>query len=122
MGRLKETGDAGGGAERVGLGERLGNLLSILWQGRGPRAVQLQLVSRMALGPKQSLALVEADGMRILIATASNSAATMLLLPKAEQAGAEMTMHAYENGHAAHRLAENQDGRVPIRRMPGRAS
>lgn len=122
MGRLKETGDAGGGAERIGIGERLGNMLSILWQSRGPRAIQLQLVSRMALGPKQSLALVEADGMRVLIATGSNSTATMLLLPKAEQAGAETTMHAYENGYVAHRSAESEDGRVPICRMPGRAS
>jgi hypothetical protein len=102
----------------------------------------------MALGPKQSLALVEADGTRLLIAYGANAAASMLLLPKAEQAGAErtaqevthdveMTTHAYESGrhaisrheisrheisHPAPRMAEKQEEQLPIRRMPGRAS
>ena len=42
---------------------------------RGPRAQpRLALVERIALGPRQSLALIEAEGRRLLVATSAEGA------------------------------------------------
>jgi flagellar biogenesis protein FliO len=42
---------------------------------RGPRAQpRLALVERIALGPRQSLALIEAEGQRLLVATSQEGA------------------------------------------------
>ncbi len=41
------------------------------WRGRQQREPQLKLLERIALAPRQSLALVEAEGRRILVATSA---------------------------------------------------
>jgi flagellar biogenesis protein FliO len=43
-------------------------------QGRGRRQPRLALVERIALAPRQSLALVEAEGRRFLVATSPEGA------------------------------------------------
>lgn len=69
MGRAKQSGDrlqAGGWTGW--LAERL---LARL-RGRHRAAPRLALVERIALAPRQSLALVEAEGRRILVATSAD--------------------------------------------------
>ena len=60
---------------RAGAGaESLGGLAGwLLGKVRGSKAERprLALIDRMTLGPKQSLALVEAEGRRILVATSA---------------------------------------------------
>lgn len=41
------------------------------WRGRQHHEPRLALVERISLGPRQSLALVEAEGRRILVATSA---------------------------------------------------
>jgi flagellar biogenesis protein FliO len=43
-------------------------------KGRGRRQSRLELVERIALAPRQSLALVEAEGRRFLVATSPEGA------------------------------------------------
>jgi len=43
-------------------------------KGRGRRQPRLELVERIALAPRQSLALVEAEGRRFLVATSPEGA------------------------------------------------
>ena len=43
-------------------------------QGRLRSSPRLALIERIALSPRQSLALVEAEGLRFLVATADNGA------------------------------------------------
>jgi flagellar biogenesis protein FliO len=66
---------------RMGLGqlsamqERVGGLAGwLLRRLRGGERMRprLAVLERVALGPRQSLALVEADGRRLLVATASD--------------------------------------------------
>jgi flagellar biogenesis protein FliO len=44
------------------------------FKGRGRRQPRLELVERIALAPRQSLALVEAEGRRFLVATSPEGA------------------------------------------------
>ncbi len=43
-------------------------------KGRGRRQPRLEMVERIALAPRQSLALVEAEGRRFLVATSPEGA------------------------------------------------
>jgi flagellar biogenesis protein FliO len=62
---------AGGADEKAGgPGEWAGWLLA-KWQGRRRAEPRLALVERITLAPRQSLALVEAEGRRILVATSA---------------------------------------------------
>jgi len=47
----------------------LGDWLLRCWRRSTEHPARLALIERMALGPKHSLALIEADGVRLLIAT-----------------------------------------------------
>jgi flagellar biogenesis protein FliO len=52
----------------------LGGLAGWLWdklRGSGQRVPRLALLERIALAPRQSLSLVEAEGRRILVATSA---------------------------------------------------
>ncbi len=62
----KKSGAAPGGGVAGWLLERL--------SGRTKRQPRLALLERIALAPKQSLALVEAEGRRFLIATSADGA------------------------------------------------
>lgn len=48
---------------------------------------RLALLERIALGPRQSLALVEAEGSRILVATSADGSAAFHLLGRDAAAG-----------------------------------
>ncbi|MGH7071301.1 MAG: flagellar biosynthetic protein FliO [Acetobacteraceae bacterium] len=54
---------------------------------RRPRA-RLELLERIALAPRQTLALVEADGRRFLVATSAEGSPAFLALGGAAQAAA----------------------------------
>jgi hypothetical protein len=68
--RSAERSIKGGGDRRVP-GGLAGWLLRRLRGGRRPQP-RLALVERIALAPRQSLALVEAEGRRILVATSAD--------------------------------------------------
>ena len=65
----------GRGEERnAGMGGLAGWLLSRLRKRGGRASARLELLERIALGPRQSLALVEAEGVRLLVATSAEGA------------------------------------------------
>ena len=51
------------------------------WRHSTARPARLAVIERIALGPKQSLMLVEADGVRLLVATSSEAASAFFPLP-----------------------------------------
>jgi flagellar biogenesis protein FliO len=61
------------GDEKAAVGGLAGWLMGRL-KGRGRRQPRLELVERIALAPRQSLALVEAEGRRFLVATSPEGA------------------------------------------------
>jgi len=63
-----------------------------LWHSRVRQAVRLRLVERITLGPRHSLALVEADGVRLLVATAAEGAST--IYPLASPVGTDEAIGA----------------------------
>jgi flagellar biogenesis protein FliO len=68
----KAGGSAGSAGGRTGgsAGGWAGWLLE-RWQGRRRAEPRLALVERITLAPRQSLALIEAEGRRILVATSA---------------------------------------------------
>ncbi len=62
---------AGDGAGTGGLAGWLLEQWRGRWRGRQGAQPRLALVERIALAPRQSLALVEAEGRRILVATSA---------------------------------------------------
>ena len=66
------AGEKAGGAgnDAGGPGGWAGWLLA-RWQGRRRAEPRLALVERITLAPRQSLALIEAEGRRILVATSA---------------------------------------------------
>lgn len=75
-----QAGDTAGGTQRT-LGGVTGWVMARL-QGAGRRTPRMQLVERIALGPRQSLALVEADGRRFLVATSAEGGPAFLALDR----------------------------------------
>ena len=61
------------------IGGLAGGLLGRLKAG-GPTRSRLELVERIALAPRQSLALVEAEGRRFLVATSPEGTPTFYAL------------------------------------------
>jgi flagellar biogenesis protein FliO len=55
-------------------------------KSRGRRQPRLELVERITLAPRQSLALVEAEGRRFLVATSPEGAPAFYALDEARQA------------------------------------
>ncbi len=76
MRRAKRTAEAG----RAGLGAWLLERLRERWPGRRQARPRLALIERIALAPRQSLALVEVEGRRFLVATAAEGAPAFLAL------------------------------------------
>jgi flagellar biogenesis protein FliO len=69
----------GSSEKRAAVGGLAGWLLGRLRRG-GRIAPRLALVERISLAPRQSLALVEAEGRRFLVATSSDGAPTFYAL------------------------------------------
>ena len=67
-----------------GLGGMAGWLMKKM-RGRRRAEPQLALVERIALAPRQSLALVEAEGRRILVATSAEGGPAFYALDEGER-------------------------------------
>jgi flagellar biogenesis protein FliO len=67
------------GEKKAAIGGLAGWLLGRLRRG-GQNAPRLALLERIALAPRQSLALVEAEGRRFLVATSPEGAPTFYAL------------------------------------------
>lgn len=75
-----EPSDVSGGVPVVS-GRGLAGWLRDWWQRSSiRRPARLSLVERISLGPRQALSLVEADGMRLLIASSNDSAPVFFAL------------------------------------------
>lgn len=83
--------------ERPVVGGLAGWLLG--WLRRGPgQAPRLALLERITLAPRQSLALVEAEGRRLLVATSPEGAPTFYALD-----GSQLSKIPVPRRHAARR-------------------
>ncbi len=85
--------------------ERIGGIAGwLISRLKGRRRVEprLVLVERIMLGPRQSLALVEAEGRRILVATAAEGGPAFYPLdrPARVQAGGRIAACRPAHGHA----------------------
>lgn len=75
-------------AARPAVGGVAGWLLE-RWRGRGEgQTPRLKLVERITLAPRQSLALVEAEGRRFLVATSAEGGAAFYALEERPRPGA----------------------------------
>jgi len=95
-----------------------GWLLEKLRRGSRPRP-RLALLERIALAPRQSLALVEADGRRLLVATSPEGAPAFYALDaSARRATEESAGFALDStaSQTAHRIA--RPGQHPVARRP----
>jgi len=70
-----------------------GNLLSFL-RTSAPPPVRLALLHRVALGPKQALVLVEADGFRLLVATSPEGSTAFFPLSRIAGSGTSVLQSA----------------------------
>jgi flagellar biogenesis protein FliO len=77
-------------------------LLERLWR-RHRAQPRLALVERIALGPRQSLALIEAEGRRLLVATSQEGAPAFYSLDG--QDGKARTLRPTAAGSAAGRVS-----------------
>lgn len=77
------------GENRRGVGGLTGWLLARLARGHHRATPRLALVERITLAPRQSLALIEAEGRRILVATSADGASAFYPLDKLTRSTAE---------------------------------
>ena len=84
------------------LGGLAGWVMARLGGGRR-REPRLALVERIALAPRQSLALVEAEGRRFLVATSAEGGPAFYALDERARP---------ETGSAAHRAAKQESARI----------
>jgi flagellar biogenesis protein FliO len=77
--------------QRIGgiAGWLLNRMRGRLW-GIDRKRARLELLERIALAPRQSLALIEAEGRRILVATSAEGSPAFYPLDTAERSGAKM--------------------------------
>lgn len=75
------------------------------WRMRGRQAAEprLRLVERIALAPRQSLALIEAEGRRILVATSPDGGSAFYALDGPEHKGGRC--REYPSAHQAARVS-----------------
>jgi hypothetical protein len=69
------------------------------WHGRGRREPRLALVERITLAPRQSLALIEAEGRRILVATSAEGRPAFYPLDE------NLSSRAYAGAHGRPRVS-----------------
>lgn len=62
----------------------LGGWLRARFRGTSQRPPRLALLERIALAPRQTLALIEAEGRRLLVATSPEGAPTFYALGEAD--------------------------------------
>lgn len=79
MRQENKTADAG----RAGLGAWLLERLRQRWQGGRSAEPRLALLERIALAPRQSVALIEVEGRRFLVATSGEGSPAFLALEEA---------------------------------------
>jgi flagellar biogenesis protein FliO len=84
------------------MGGLAGWVMARLGSGRR-REPRLALVERIALAPRQSLALVEAEGRRFLVATSAEGGPAFYALDERARP---------ETGSAAHRAAKQESARI----------
>ncbi|MGD0830663.1 MAG: flagellar biosynthetic protein FliO [Terracidiphilus sp.] len=82
----RDSAGRGEAAKGEAVGGLAGWLLGRL-RARGGARPRLALVERIALAPKQSLALVEAEGRRFLVATSPEGAPAFYALDERRNAG-----------------------------------
>ena len=115
------TNLAAGGWTGWLLGRVLGGL-----RGQPRREPRLALVERIALAPRQSLALIEAEGRRILVATSADGASAFYPLDggsdKGSDKGPDNTLdNTLEKAPLAGRMLSDRGSRVAPRVL-GRVS
>jgi flagellar biogenesis protein FliO len=79
------------GAGRHAIQGLTGWVLARLARGRRRAAPRLALVERIALAPRHSVALIEAEGRRILVATSADGASAFFPLDDRVQSAARNT-------------------------------
>ena len=84
---MKQLSRGSGGVDEAGREGLAAWLLARLRGKRGPEP-RLALVERVTLAPRQSLALVEADGRRFLVATSPEGAPAFLALEGQQRSAA----------------------------------
>ena len=75
----------------------------------GPRKSRLALVDRISLAPRQSLALVEAEGRRFLVATSQDAGPTFYPL---DSSSASVAGETHPGIHRAPRNSTNTSARI----------
>ena len=73
--------------ESRGLAGSLAGWLMRRWNGVGRQQSGLEMLDRIVLGPRQSLALIEAQGRRILVATSQEGAPAFYPLDQTQRRG-----------------------------------
>jgi hypothetical protein len=71
------------------------------WQATAVRSARLALVARIELGARQTVALIEAEGQRLLVASSADGAASFFSLNGAESRRDESFPSAFERGSFA---------------------
>jgi hypothetical protein len=70
-----------------GLGMGLATWIAQRWKDSMAHSPRLSVLARVPLGPRHSVALLEADGTRLLVATSSDGVSTFFPLRKPEASG-----------------------------------
>jgi flagellar biogenesis protein FliO len=89
MNRRKDMGEERETSHSAGLAQWLMKPLLKRLRGAGRPEPRLELLERIALAPHQSLALVEAEGRRFLVATSAEGGPAFYAL----DGGARTTLH-----------------------------
>ena len=76
------------------------------------RAPQLELIERISLGPRQALALIEAEGTRVLVATSADGAAAFF--PLGDAVG---SAHGRRSFTASPRVSDRTSRSWPVNRV-----
>jgi hypothetical protein len=71
---IEESASLSGSDDRGNTGHGIIGWLLRYWRRSTEHPARLALVERIALSPKHSLALIEADGVRLLVATSADGA------------------------------------------------
>jgi len=68
------------------------------WRASAVRPARMALLERITLGPRQALLLVEADGVRLLVATSADGAPAFYPLPAASTGAGKDYRMPYRSG------------------------
>jgi hypothetical protein len=79
---VSEGGPTSGNAGNRHAGHGLAGWLLRCWRRSTAHPARLALIERIALGPKHFLTLIEAEGMRLLVATSADGASAFFSLER----------------------------------------